>query len=110
MPKITKKQIAEALQGSVKKWERIVRSTRAKDKHGDNCPLCVVMESKETCSLCPVAINTGEDQCFGTPYTDWKAHQRLKHDNWSVFSRTPHCPDCLRLAKEELAFLKSLKV
>ncbi len=97
----------KALKGSIKKWERIVRSTRSRDRGDENCPLC--QEFDALCTGCPVATKTGYIGCHETPYQEWIGHHRGDHIEKSTFSRIPHCKECLRLAKAERDFLISLE-
>jgi hypothetical protein len=58
----------KALQGSVKHWERLVSG---KDKYmgPDHCPLCGQFNTaKLRCKGCPIATDTQEGYCHGTPY------------------------------------------
>ena len=97
----------EALEGSIKKWKAIVRSTKAVDKGMHNCALCIKYGADD-CIGCPVQKKTSNWHCADTPYSLWQAHQRITHGHISKH-RTPHCKTCLRLAREEVAFLESLR-
>ena len=97
----------KALKGSIKKWEKIVKSTKAVDKGKKNCPLCSLFFQRY-CGGCPVKESMGEEYCVGTPYATWCMHQEEYHMAYIDLSRHPNCPDCLRLAKAELEFLKGL--
>lgn len=101
-----------ALNGSIRKWERILFSTRAVDRGEDNCPLCLLFFQRKRilgplCEDCPVHIATGETACEQTPYKDWLRHQELQHDD--VGHRIPGCSDCIKYALAELEFLRGLK-
>ena len=96
----------KALKGGIKKWERIVKSTKAMDRGAKNCPLCSLFSCKWDCGYCPVKKRTGKGGCDGTPYQEWLKHHR--EDIGFNHFRHPGCPDCLRLAKEEVKFLKGL--
>lgn len=100
-----KKETEEALEGSIKKWERIVKSTRALD--ADNCPLCDLYYYKD-CIGCPVHAKTGVRTCTGTPYAPWLDHQNNEH-SFKNNHRALNCKECLRLARKELKFLISLR-
>ena len=109
-----KKETLEALKNSIKrKWEKIVRSSRALDKAGDNCSLCGRFGGFEddTCKFenerCPVFKKTGQEECNGSPYENWTSHLRNVH-GYDYKHREPGCKECMRLAKAELAFLKTL--
>ena len=95
----------KALKGSIRKWEGIVAG-RVMDKGPDNCPLCkeFAIEAIYPCKGCPVMSATGEDSCFGTPYTDWHEAQleSVRGDCKAHDDETVMC------AVLELEFLKSL--
>ena len=95
----------KALQGSIKKWQRIVASTEAEDKGVENCPLCGMFWSRG-CGGCPVREATGLTACRGSPYSEWStymiSHPALAHH------RIPGCKECLQLARAEIAFLVGL--
>ena len=99
----------KALEGSIAKWEGIVRSTKAEDRGMSNCPLCRLFFNPY-CFGCPVKEKTGMNGCQGSPYQDWDSHYKNSHavKFVEVASRHKDCPDCLRLAKAELEFLKEL--
>ncbi len=101
------KEIKVALEGSIKKWERIVRSTQAIDYGDTNCPLCKLFFPIDKCGGCPVAEKSNNWACENTPHEDWANHQEKEHD--SEYHRQPYCKECLRLAREELKFLESLR-
>lgn len=102
----------KALKGSIKKWERIVRRTDAGDKGTDNCPLCTLFYD-DNCAGCPVREFSQVPFCSKTPYEKWinhaESHMIIKYNGlrWAAY-RIPHCPECLRLARAERDFLKSL--
>ena len=98
-----------ALAGSIKKWDRIVRSTEAEDNGVSNCPLCELFFGNATCYNCPVYEKTGRRNCGDTPYENWDIHLGNAHNQSSYpQSRIQNCPDCLRFARAERDFLKSL--
>ena len=102
----------EALDGSIEKWDRIVKSTDALDKATENCPLCqkYLNSGAPNCSGCPVAKRTGEEGCVGSPYDEWGDHHDTAHDvRYKHEHRIPGCKECMRIAKAELAFLISLR-
>ena len=118
-----------ALKGSILKWEKIVRSTRGVDRGQDNCALCKEFPGRDyhgNCTRggevarahadkpnsisvrCPVARRRGHVGCQGTPYIQWANHQDEKHGFYADYHRIPGCAECLKLARAERDFLKSL--
>ena len=71
------KKTRKALEGSIQKWQDIA-DRKIADEGSDNCPLCkVFLNSKPDefgCTGCPVAQDTGEMVCRGTPYYAWLDH------------------------------------
>ena len=98
---------AKALEGSIKKWERIVRSTKSEDRQDENCPLCQMLPF--TCTGCPVNEKGDHFNCTGTPYLEWATHHDDEHNEGCDLRRHMGCKECMRLAKAELEFLKSLR-
>jgi len=98
----------EALQGSIKKWEEIVKRTRV-DMGGKNCHLCELYA--DSCTECPICELTGYAGCGGSPYREWVGHHSDEHNCLSDDFYTDlyiECETCKKLAEKELAFLKSL--
>ncbi|MCK9597553.1 MAG: hypothetical protein M0R06_00855 [Sphaerochaeta sp.] len=85
---------AKALEGSIRKWERI-RDGTGKDMGVANCPLCQMFYLNHECVGCPVFERTGRRLCAETPYEDF-------YDN---------APEEVRIAgaEREIEFLKSLR-
>ena len=111
------KETLEALKGSIRKWERIVKTTTAKDDGIYNCPLCKLFHAaisknflSESCRTCPIYSKTNKCFCNGTPYQTWSNHHSADHDDVKVYHKHRYvsCKECLQLAKVELNFLKSL--
>jgi hypothetical protein len=94
--------VLKALKGSIGKWQRIVNG-RGVDRAADNCPLCKYFSNK--CGACPVKKWTGQSQCIDTPFWEWVQHNADKHPGKPL---KVYCPECKRLAKEELNFLEDL--
>ena len=86
---------AEALDGSVEKWNRIVQAFEAvkgtdqypeySEGGPDDCPLCVRYHPVKkgakvwVCAkACPIKKDTGRDFCEDTPYDDW-SNQREEY-------------------------------
>jgi hypothetical protein len=93
------------LEGSIKKWKKIVAG-KGVDDGSDNCPLCFLFAEGD-CEGCPVAEGPGGCGCEESPYHYWADHQDTEHE--SDFPRKVLCPECKRLAKAELNFLISLR-
>ena len=97
------KETAEALEGSIRKWEAIVAGT-GKDEGINNCPLCQKFYLDMRCDGCPVSIRTGKPVCEGSPYDHW---------GWSgAINDLPSAEDrfdARKVAQAELDFLISLR-
>jgi len=100
------KKTLRALKESIKKWEKILNE-EGKDKGSDNCALCKLFIKKK-CIGCPVYTKTEIRNCGGTPYEDWLHHQANNHLYDFLEFYIIKCPECKRIAKRELEFLKSL--
>ena len=98
------KKTLKALQGSIRKWERIAEGKEV-DKGADNCPLCELFYNK-ICIGCPVEEKVNHVDCRRTPYIGWTEHQKAKHGEESQFAIK--CEKCKELAQKEADFLKSL--
>ena len=104
----------EALEGSIKKWEAIVDGTGA-DQGADNCPLCAMFieecdpedDSIDNygCHGCPVKEKTGQQECAGSPFYEWR--DSIPHDQKFPFFAITEPQKAA--AKKELEFLKSLR-
>lgn len=84
-----KKKTAKALEGSIRKWKKIVKGT-GQDLGIEDCPLCHAFIDDD-CKGCPVAKKAKMAGCLGTPHTEY-----LKSKSSSS-------------AKKMLKFLKSLR-
>ena len=93
----------DALEGAIRKWENIL-AIGGVDKGGENCILCILYGSE--CEGCPVFLDTGHDGCTYTPYEDWCNHHHLEHP--CEYPKAVKCPECARLAEEELNYLRKL--
>ena len=98
------RETLKALHGSIGKWDRIVKDTRALDKGIENCNLCL---SVSACERCPVYKKSNAINCENTPYDKWFEHSK-EHSSLGEIHREPHCKECMSLAKTERAFLISL--
>ena len=103
------KKTLKALNGSIKKWEEIVKSTDAEDNGTANCPLCITFSD---CNDCPVGNLTRSNYssgCQTTPYENWESHQQDVHEGtYPPLTRIKGCRKCLQIAKAELNFLRGL--
>jgi len=92
----------DPLELSIEKWEDIVNGS-GQDHGGENCALCqkyfdVSDDEHKNCAGCPILEKTGYRGCVGTPYEEYS-----NLSNWEDEE------EYLRLANEELDFLKSLR-
>ncbi len=87
----------KALNGSIKKWEKIVAGT-GMDGGPLNCPLCQLFFWNTDCEGCPVMKRTGNWCCEGTPYDEWL-------DATTGLAEPPRLK---AIARKELRFLRSL--
>lgn len=104
--KVTKAATLKALQGSIRKWERIVDGS-GPDQGDRNCPLCQMFLNNGTsddCLGCPVRKATGEAHCTNTPYVEQWAKARELPDlgDWAMTAEQ------IVAARAELDFLRSL--
>jgi hypothetical protein len=105
------KKTLKALNGSIRKWQAIVKGT-GRDYGIDNCPLCKLFYyngpvAPRRCNGCPVRKKTGRPYCWESPYEKWS--------DLGVYTtiediKEPERREAVRtLAKNELEFLKSLR-
>jgi len=98
------KRAEKALSGAIKKWTKIVNGNGV-DKGMENCPLCKLYYGGD-CMSCPIKHYTERIYCMGTPYRSWtKHHNEAGHDHFENMQCCSGCPECKKLAKEELNFL-----
>ena len=100
-----------AILASIRKWEGIVKG-RGIDKGDENCALCKYADKQATtagadCYVCPVGRKKLTTGCRGTPYAEWFDHH-IKADHPWINGWKVSCPTCLKIAKAEVKFLKSL--
>ena len=95
----------EALEGSIKKWEKIVQGNEEDDGIA-NCPLCTLFHAG-ACKKCPVQLTTKAFGCGASPHEKWMKHQEEVH--WLLPKRRAACRECQDLAQQEVDFLKSLR-
>ena len=91
----------KALEASIQHWEELSKTTRSGLCSAPigtaGCALCKLFFGK-LCIGCPVQAHTGEGICCETPYVE--ASQAKSAGDLAGF---------VRYAKEEVAFLKSLR-
>lgn len=105
----------KSLRESIKHWEAIVRGEEP-DMANETCPLCYEYDdnSLHLCEnkyneKCPVYRYTGVDQCRNTPWITWNQAQNNLHRSphgLNNYERVADTPLLIRLAQEELNFLK----
>lgn len=101
-------QVHKALRASIRKWRRIAYYG-GEDEGERNCALCHLFHDHD-CYGCPIAEETGERFCRGTPYRDWIRHFEDTHpDFWPSEPFYVICNECERIAKEEVKFLRKLE-
>jgi hypothetical protein len=61
-----------------------------------------------TCIGCPIFEKTEEAGCGDTPYNDWQEHINDEHEMDYIDGDIIYCPECERLVKLEIEFLRSL--
>ena len=88
---------------SIRKWEDILYRS-ASDFGGKNCALCLT----GSCENCIISYHTGLPECRGTPYEQWIHHHQIEHHN--QFPVKIRCPKCVELVKQEIKFLKDLRL
>ena len=107
------KHTLTALKASIKHWEENVAAENPKDSnaHGSSCPLCLVF-NKETCTGCPVKLETGFDRCDRTPwaraYSAWYDWLCSTIETLSAITIQRRKQKWRMAARAELKFLKSL--
>ena len=101
------KDVKEALECSIMKWEMIVKVLESdsfifplKDGGTITCALCHMFNGRASslrnyCKGCPIREHTGFNECIKTPYNDYYNAMDNK--------------DALKAAKEEVEFLISLQ-
>jgi hypothetical protein len=101
--------VEKALEESIEHWEKIVIGENYSTT--DNCSLCNLFFIND-CEGCPIKEKTGQVQCNASPFREFIKHINLNHKSFvpcSNFHYQTYCPECKRLAREELEFLKSLR-
>lgn len=95
-----------ALDLSIEKWKDIVYR-KGQNLGFDNCALChrFLNQPTKECTGCVIFEHTHQRNCHGTPYTQFNTHVKLCED----CDEYDYCTSALELAKEEMAFLESLK-
>ena len=87
------------LELSIQKWRDIV-DEKGIDESGENCALCeTVKDDMGSCQNCVIAQAVNDEGCQSTPYYDYCKALDFGEDKKTL----------RKLAKKELAFLKSLR-
>ena len=89
------KKTLKALEGSIRKWEKIVDGS-GEDRGPHNCPFCELFFWENHCVGCPVEAAIGKKSCHGTPYHDF------------LDARSHAGDEERKQASNMLSFLKSL--
>lgn len=100
----------EALRGSIKKWEGIVRGDEV-DQGSSNCPLCKLFlddDDEPACCGCPVAERVDRIGCEGTPYRAWMNATVLYGKEDAEWFRKAETDEHKAAAQAEVDFLQSL--
>lgn len=88
------KKLSSTFDKSIEKWKLITKGYHACYAI-DTCGLCNLFNAND-CENCPVANDTGKSYCEDTPYAKWrKASKKVT---------------ALKYAKQELEYLKKLKI
>lgn len=94
----------EALQASIDKWDILVSNYEKKVNpivdSITTCGLCKLYYENEACAGCPVAKESGEPFCEGTPFVSWST---------MFYHGATSTDKLLKAARKELEFLKSLQ-
>lgn len=109
----------EAIDKSIEKW-REIELKGGVDNGSDNCALCEKYadggDDYCMCYKCPVFLETGNDNCQGTPFELWRnhvtSHRRINyfsHYGERDFQYKCHDVCCIPFAKSMRVFLESLR-
>lgn len=120
--------VIDALRTSIEKWKKnaVVECISDVDFGPKSCPLCLMFNLMGTCKGCPVARAAGVPGCRNTPYpharnawTNWQSRLFDYENSDLAVSAPPRIvlehrleeahSEFIVAAKEELAFLRSLK-
>lgn len=93
--------VQEALEASIRHWERVVFDPLGEPIGSGYCKLCCLYNNgmDDDCYECPVFAHTGRAYCKGTPY--------IKYINIEL--RDSNIEQLRKLANDELQFLISLR-
>lgn len=99
-------ETVNALNGSIKKWERVL-SEGTDGTNWMDCPLCLLFWEKN-CNGCPVRDRTGRPICQGSPFEQYAdARDAVDGDGVDEMDIGEE-PSVIAAAQAELDFLKSL--
>lgn len=94
------------LEASIQHWQRLASGDLSEYPDAENCALCHrYAENKDPkCRGCPVAENTGQINCHGTPY--YEARRRYRS---ATCGDSKALEDFKQAAQKEVDFLISLR-
>ena len=105
--KIKAKNLEDAFNKSIVKWELIIDGyiQPKGTTDGSTCGLCDMfynrIEDHHICAFCPINIISGYPECEYSPYEDWSTYYGMNNKSDILIARD--------FAKEELKLLKKLK-
>ncbi len=101
----SKKKVKKALKEVVTSWANVCQGHSENQK---DCKLCNMFLFLNDCRLCPIMNETGLSNCIGTPYDDWKKHQKNAHGIDVNSGLIVKCSVCAELAKKQYSFMSAL--
>lgn len=107
MVEVSRETKIEALRQSIKHWEKNVGAEKVglASVDGSSCALCDAYRATFDCFGCPVAQETGDHFCSGSPYD--KASDAW--DRWFAYPADDEVRANFRVAaQQELDFLRGL--
>lgn len=89
----------ELVQQSINHWQLNLTNCPNIDISGYSCPLCI-QYSNQCCKGCPIAEDTKQELCYGTPYHELHREYHKQQNRGANKLKI--------LVKEELEYLKAL--
>jgi hypothetical protein len=100
------KEQTEALKRQIEEWVKVLCG----EAEAEVLPCCEKYDAESVfdheCMGCPISQYVGETVCWGTPYHHWWRHACSQHPG--VEDLKILCPECRKIAYEELKFLCDL--